>query len=359
MCRDRLCIYQHFSKEFRMSNKKYDTLIYLGRFQPTHTAHAEIIHRATQLADQLIIIVGSANQPRTYKNPFTSAERESMLKTTINLHAERGCAVRIEHNVDTIYNDQAWTGRVQAIVAKHTATHKSIGIIGHKKDASTSAYLEMFPQWAFEPVELIEPLNATDVRDLYFRNDVNMKFIQGVVPATVFQFLDGFRNSHEYKEIIHEREFIQMYKQQFAGLAYPPTFITVDCCVIQSGHVLTVTRKSYPGKGLLALPGGFLNQNERIVDAAIRELKEETRIKVPVPVLKGSIKRSHVFDHPDRSLRGRTVTHAFLIELVDGPLEKVKGSDDALSAQWIPVGELDSALFFEDHAQMIQTFLGA
>ena len=52
--------------------KKYDTLVFIGRFQPVHNAHLEIIRRATTLARQVVIIVGSANQPRTYKNPFTS-----------------------------------------------------------------------------------------------------------------------------------------------------------------------------------------------------------------------------------------------------------------------------------------------
>ena len=342
-----------------MSNKKYDTLIYIGRFQPVHTAHAEIIHRATQLADQLIIIVGSARQPRTYKNPFTSAERESMLKTTINLHAERGCAVRIEHNVDTIYNDQAWAVRVQAIVGKHTATHKRIGIIGHDKDESTF-YLNMFPQWSREEVELIEPLNATDIRDLYFRPDVNMKFIQGVVPATVYQFLEGFTRSQEYQQVIREREFVDVYKRQFAGLAYPPIFVTVDAVIVQSGHVLMIKRRSEPGKNLWALPGGFVNANtdKSVRDAMIRELREETGIKVPAPVLIGSIQWSRVFDAVGRSARGRTITHAFYMLLPDGPLPKVKGMDDAIKAEWIPIAELDSSVCFEDHHEMIQTFLG-
>ena len=90
----------------------------------------------------------------------------------------------------------------------------------------------------------------------------------------------------------------------------------------------------------------------------LRELREETKLKVPAPVLKGSIKASHVFDAPNRSQRGRTITHAFLIELPPGPLPVVKGGDDARKAYWKPIGDLKCEEFFDDHYHMIQYMLG-
>jgi len=131
--------------------------------------------------------------------------------------------------------------------------------------------------------------------------------------------------------------------------------------VIQSGHVLMIKRRSEPGKGLWALPGGFVNANtdKSVEDAAIRELREETGIKVPAPVLRGSIVRSRVFDAVDRSARGRTITHAFHIQLPDGELPKVKGSDDAEKARWVPIAEVRSDQCFEDHYEILQHFVGA
>jgi bifunctional NMN adenylyltransferase/nudix hydrolase len=338
-------------------DKKYNTLVLIGRFQPFHNAHLEIVKRATALCDQLIIITGSAKQPRTYKNPFTSAERAVMIKD-----ATRGLSIHIhvEENVDTIYNDQAWAVRVQAIVNKHFRVNDKVGIIGHKKDDS-SFYLDMFPQWGYENVELIEFLSAVDIRDLYFKRDVNMKFIKGVVPETTFDFLDGFRTTPEYEQIIREREFVANYKKQYASLPYPPIFSTADSVVIQSGHVLMIKRRAEPGRGLWALPGGYVNANtdKSVEDAAIRELREETQIKVPAPVLRGSIVRSKVFDAIDRSPRGRIITHAFHIQLPDGELPKVKGSDDAEKARWVPIAEVRSEDCFEDHYEIIQNFLGA
>jgi bifunctional NMN adenylyltransferase/nudix hydrolase len=338
-------------------SKKYDTLVLIGRFQPLHNAHLEIIKRSTALCNKLIVITGSAAQPRTYKNPFTSYEREQMIK-----YATGGLSITlvIAENTDTIYNDQAWAVRVQTIVRNNTTEGERIAIIGHKKDDS-SFYLDMFPQWGYENVEEIAPLSAVNIRDLYFKRNVNMEFIRGVVPRTTFDFLAGFTTRPEYEQIIREREFVENNKKQYASLPYPPIFSTADAVVIQSGHVLMIKRRAEPGKGLWALPGGYVNANtdKSVEDAAIRELREETKIKVPEPVLRGNIVRSRVFDAIDRSPRGRIITHAFHIALPDGELPKVKGSDDAEKARWVPIAEVRSEECFEDHYEILQHFLGA
>jgi len=339
-------------------SKKYDTLVLIGRFQPLHSAHLEIIKRATALTDQLVIICGSANQPRTYKNPFTFEERARMIKD-----ATRGLNMQVfvEPNIDTIYNDQAWAVRVQGIVSKYRVLGGAgVGIIGHKKDDS-SFYLDMFPQWGYEDVELIEFLSAVDIRDLYFKWTFNSNFIKNVVPETTYDFLMEFRKTEEFAQIIREREFIAEHNKQYAGLKYPPIFSTADAVVICSGHVLMIKRRAEPGRGLWALPGGYVNaRTDKSVEAAmLRELREETQIKVPAPVLKGSIVRSRVFDAIDRSPRGRIITHAFHIVLPDGELPRVKGSDDAEKARWVPIAEVRSDQCFEDHYEILQHFVGA
>jgi len=338
-------------------SKPYGTLVLIGRFQPLHNAHLEIIKRCTALTDQLVIIAGSAKQPRTYKNPFTFDERAGMIRA-----ATAGLSMRVytEPNVDTIYNDQAWAVRVQGIVSKYAILGTKTAVIGHKKDES-SFYLDMFPQWDFVNVEEIEPLSAVNIRDLYFSWSFNSNFIKNVVPETTYDFLMNFRKTEEFAQIIREREFVANYKKQYASLPYPPIFSTADAVVIQSGHVLMIKRRAEPGKGLWALPGGYVNANtdKSVEDAAIRELREETGIKVPAPVLRGNIRRSKVFDAIDRSPRGRIITHAFHIELPDGELPKVKGMDDAEKARWVPIADVRSEECFEDHYEILQHFLGA
>ena len=339
-------------------SKKYDTLVLIGRFQPFHTAHLEIVKRATALCDQLVIIVGSANQPRTYKNPFTFEERRAMIKSATG---GLSMLIYVEPNTDTMYNDQAWAVRVQGIISKYRVLGGAgVGVIGHKKDDS-SFYLDMFPQWGYENVEEVEPLSAVNIRDLYFKQNSHQGFIHNVVPLPVYDFLVDFTATADYRQIIREREFIAEHNKQYASLKYPPIFSTADAVVICSGHVLMIKRRAEPGRGLWALPGGYVNANtdKSVEDAAIRELREETMIKVPAPVLRGSIVRSKVFDAIDRSPRGRIITHAFHIQLPDGELPKVKGSDDAEKARWVPIAEVRSEECFEDHYEIIQHFLGA
>lgn len=331
---------------------KYDLVVYIGRFQPVHSAHVEIIRRAQREAPRVLVLVGSAFLPRTYKNPFTYEERAKMIK-------EATPEVVVAPLFDSMYNDQAWAAQVQAQVALHASSASKVALIGHKKDDS-SYYLNMFPQWDLIEISEIEPLNATNVRELYFVEKVNLNFIRSVVPSTTYAFMEKFLNTVDYGMLRDERRYIENYKATFANLPYPPVFVTTDAVVISSGHVLMIRRGQYPGKGLWALPGGFLNaeSDKSIVDCMVRELKEETKIDLPVPVIKGSIKESRVFDAINRSSRGRVITHAFKIELANGDLPKVKGSDDADMAKWTPIAELSPSDCYEDHYEIIQTLVG-
>ena len=348
--------------------KKYDVVVFIGRFHPLHNAHVEMLQRAAELTDNLLVILGSAKQPRTFKNPWNDNERKALVASALFdiVQQDPNFNYAIETNHDTIYNNQAWAVRVQKIVSDFVYNSKGPGefkvaLIGHKKD-ETSFYLDMFPQWETIDQELIEQLNATDIRDLYFKDDANLKYLKFVVPEVTYKFLEQFKETDEYQEIIKEREFIAKYKSQYAGFPYAPIFVTTDAVVVQSGHILLVKRRSYPGKGLWALPGGFVDagKDASVQDAMLRELREETGIKVPAPVLAGNIQSNKVFDAKGRSARGRTITHAFHIQLPDhGPLPKVKGQDDAEKAQWIPIGSLRSEDFFEDHFEIIGHFVGA
>jgi len=237
--------------------------------------------------------------------------------------------------------------------------HLRIGLIGASKDAHTSYYLNMFPQWEAVDVGVETDLHSTDIREAYFSGQA---IDSALVPKNVYDFmfssyhygLEGsFKDTSYYKALAEELEFIKKYKESWAAAPYAPIFVTTDSVVVCSGHVLLVTRRANPGKGLLALPGGFLNQYEKVVDGMIRELREETKIKVPEAVLRGNIKKIQAFDDPYRSARGRTITHCGLIELPNGELPRVKGSDDALKAGWFELSKLTEELFFEDHYFLI------
>ena len=149
------------------------------------------------------------------------------------------------------------------------------------------------------------------------------------------------------------------YKAAWATAPYPPVFVTVDALIRWGADVLLIERGHAPGKGLLALPGGFVEPRDTLWEACLRELAEEASLAVPEAVLQRALEKVQVFDHPDRSQRGRTITHAHYFDLGNAPLPAVQADDDALQAEWIPVGQIAAleAEFFEDHFHMLDHFL--
>jgi bifunctional NMN adenylyltransferase/nudix hydrolase len=351
--------------------KKFSTAVIIGRFQVVHHGHVALLRRASALADRVVIVIGSAHRPRTIRDPFTAAERTVMLQAAWRAEQLSG-SLEIVALRDWMYNDQRWAAGVQSAVhdKQDSSDKRPVALVGHEKDATTW-YLKMFPQWTFEPVANVSSLSATELRDYVLDTSDHgddpqaarrgrLMLIQGSVPASTWEFLSGFISSAHFMPLAREFDFIRLYKRQFSSLRYPPTFVTVDAVVVQAGHVLLVQRDQAPGAGLWALPGGFVEPTELLIDACLRELREETRLKVPAPVLRGSVKTARAFDHPLRSLRGRTITHAFLITLADGPLPEVKGGSDARGARWIPlsIAEQMAEQMFEDHSDILEFFIG-
>ena len=351
---------------------EFDFLVFIGRFQPFHRGHLSVIQKGLSMSRQLIILCGSAHQPRSTRNPWTVPERELMIRSALS--EQDSARVQIAPLMDTVYNDELWVRNVQSmvqglVIAHFSTPHRKprIGLIGHSKDQS-SFYLNLFPQWSSVEVANEAGISSTPVRERLFAEAedcqqstafLHSDYAKEVLPEPVIKHLDVFINTDDYRCLQEEQAFINRYKEGWKSAPYPPTFVTVDAVVIQSGHVLLVERKARPGIGLLALPGGFINKEEKLLDACLRELREETRLKVPAPVLKGSIRKQQVFDDPFRSARGRTITHAFHIELTpSSTLPKVKGGDDARHALWIPLSELDPSQMFEDHYFIIQELTG-
>ena len=337
---------------------EHNYCVFIGRFQPFHNSHLQVVREGLSQAKELIIVLGSAHAARNIKNPWTVEDREYMIR--LCLSDEENKRVHFVGVRDYFYNDNLWVADIQAKVNSITEGDPTTALIGTYKDSS-SYYIKLFPQWDFLPSRSNGLLNATDALNALFAeaSEANNAVLENMLPPQVIQYIASFKHTAHYDNLYAEYAFIKKYKEQWAAAPYTPTFNTVDTVLIQSGHVLVVKRKFNPGKGLIALPGGFLKETETLEQSAVRELKEETGIKVDKIVLKNHVVDSKTFDHPGRSLRGRTITHAFCIRLPDGELPDVKGSDDAAKAYWMPlmdVARLEHE-FYEDHAHIINYFL--
>ena len=128
---------------------------------------------------------------------------------------------------------------------------------------------------------------------------------------------------------------------------YPRPAVTADCIVIPGKaepKVLLIQRGNMPFKGGWAFPGGFMNMDETTEQCAIRELEEETGLRL------SKIQQIGAYSKVDRDPRGRTVTVAYLA-IVDEPMG-VGGQDDAAKAEWWPLSDLPHLAF--DHYDIMQ-----
>ena len=337
---------------------EYDLAVVIGRFQPFHNGHLSVLRHANRLANTTLVLVGSSNQARSIKNPFSFTERKTMIEYVAKSNSFKN--VEVAPLEDLLYNDQQWIAMVQEAVIAHAGHRAKVVLVGHHSDES-SWYLDMFPTYEQFEVPQTETMHSTIIREIYF--DKQMIPVD-VMPQAAEFFLKNFMNTEKetFTALCDEFKFNVDYKAKHkyaGGLPYDPILVTTDAVVINNGHILLVKRRMIPGKGLWALPGGFLGINERIEDSMIRELEEETRIKIPHEKLKQCIKESRVFDHPNRSTRGRTITHAYLIVLNEKKNPKVRGSDDAERARWIPLPEFIDMphMMYEDHFSIAANFI--
>jgi 8-oxo-dGTP diphosphatase len=132
---------------------------------------------------------------------------------------------------------------------------------------------------------------------------------------------------------------------------YPRPSLTVDCIIFgldESSRlkVLLIQRAKDPFKDAWALPGGFVDENETLEYAALRELKEETGISDLF------IEQLFTFGTPGRDPRGRVVTVAYysLINLAE---HKIGADTDAQDVKWFPINTLPPLAF--DHAEILET----
>ena len=179
------------------------------------------------------------------------------------------------------------------------------------------------------------------------------------IPASTVEMLHAFAQTPHYPALQQEWRMLRSYREAWAAAPYPPVFVTVDALLRCQDQVLLIRRAHAPGKGQLAVPGGFIEQRETVWQSCLRELVEETRCPLPEAAMRAALQSVSVFDHPDRSQRGRTITHAHYFDLGDAPLPEVQAADDAAQVQWTPIAAL-AALeeeFFEDHFHMLDHFL--
>lgn len=307
--------------------------IIIGRFQVPflHEGHKLLIQTALDKSDKVIVLLGSANRAPSPRNPFNFTHRaETISKCFPN-------SVVCYPLNDYLYSDSQWMTDVALTISKVTKGTDRITLFGHFKEGND--YLTWFPQYKNYNVESDIKIDGTAIR-----ND-NIYLL----PNSVQQDIAAY----------------DMEKEHFKDYKYPEALniCCADTVLECAGHVLLIRRKYAPGKGSWALPGGHKNNNETFLDAALRELEEETNVRVPMKILRKSIKNTMLFDNPNRSgglVRCTLAVHIVIgLDPVSNTLPRANGNDDASETRWVPLNKvLNDYVMFDDHSDIISVMTG-
>ena len=121
------------------------------------------------------------------------------------------------------------------------------------------------------------------------------------------------------------------------------SLLTVDAVIIKDDKVVLIKRKKDPFKDNWALPGGFVEYNEEVEKAVVREAKEETGLEVKIKRLFG------VYSKPGRDPRGHSASICFLCQVIGG---KIGSGSDAKESKWFKFSDLPSLAF--DHGEILE-----
>jgi 8-oxo-dGTP diphosphatase len=125
---------------------------------------------------------------------------------------------------------------------------------------------------------------------------------------------------------------------------------TVDTIIQKYSQILLIKRKKEPFKGFFALPGGFVNEGERVEDAAKREAKEETSLDIELVDILG------VYSEPNRDPRGHIMSTVFIGKTSHNNKVEALAHDDAAEIKWTNLEELDNTSFAFDHQKIISDY---
>lgn len=336
----------------------FDVVVYIGRFQPFHLGHFAILKQALARGQMVVVVLGSSFRARDPKNPMNWTERAEMIRMSLT-EDERSRVIFVP--MRDYYDDARWVRNTVKAVTAAVPGARDIALIGHFKDSS-SYYLNRFPGWKLLSEPRHTDIDATTVRKVLLETpeqprDAIFKVVRDLMPAGAFDYLSAAWSLPHWAQLGRDALWLIDYRKKWTADFY----LAADAVVTCNEKVLLIKRGRGQGKGLYALPGGFLEPGERFYDGAIRELDEETSFSMFDDGLRAYLKNSHLFDDPGRSPRGRIITQAFHFDLGERSREpEVKAKDDAQphSAEWVRKEEIRKMedRFFEDHLH-IQDFL--
>jgi bifunctional NMN adenylyltransferase/nudix hydrolase len=371
--------------------------LFNGTFEPVTLAHAGSALAMIDQCDLAVVMNGSTDRARDPRFPFDLEDRRRMWLASIPEEMHDRVAVLGQRDIG---NAARWASAVDAqvvgaaVAAGFDPDETDFVVFGHRKDA-TSSWLDDFP--GYELVELPayqapDParmrgtmpcvLDASDVREGMFETgltpleDAWMERVLVAVAPGVRDILRDFVHGPEFPRLQEEHRRAKasaaLWKvrqtRDDVGVPFPVNFTAVDAVAVHGNKILMHQRDAYPGKGMWALPGVMLGQDETVTAAAVRALASKTGIDMTAGDMRRAIVDQWFVDGPRRSVRDRTITFPVLFQL--GPGRPGPGASRAKAralprtraterVRWFTPDEIEGmrASIHEDHAVIVDQAL--
>ena len=164
--------------------EKFEWAVCIGRFQLFHDAQLALVRKGLELAPRCAVLIGSAYQARSPRNPFTWQERVDAIRLALT-EDERP---RVDFlAIRDVYDEKRWVAAVQAAVAKLTGSPRTrVVLVGHRKDP-TSEYLNDFPGWTLHDVGRLGEVHAKALRAALYSGEsleASLAAIRSQVPPS-------------------------------------------------------------------------------------------------------------------------------------------------------------------------------
>ena len=372
--------------------------VYIGRFQPFHKGHKAIVDLTVKMmkpGDTFTIIIGSADQQETERNPLSASQRKEMLSTELE-----GYPVTILTINDSPYNYDLWIERLCAkMLGFKSATHddflekqedfikgfSNICIVGME---NVEEYIDRITKYyTYAPTEHFNlGINSHIFSELDTQTSVHGSSIRAFIRANDGRCPRRFYS--DIKDFVSEKVLAYLKTVNFplivynaytkginyaesTGCKYNSCFMTVDNIVFDKflDQVLLIKRKD---NGKLAIPGGFAEPYMNMKDNALRELEEETSITAKM--LKDAFVKIDelepiLIDAPYRDPRSshkcNFVSAVYVwqskVDALKNFIPYIKAGDDAVDTVWLSKEEcedLPAWRFHADHKKIICKLLG-
>ena len=293
-----------------------DFALYIGRFQPFHDGHLDAINQMYEEGVRnLIIGIGSMQESKTSKNPFTVEERIEMIKRATC----DGDISIVFFPIPDFNNPKLWAEYVC-----------KMSPFPFTKVYSNNDYtIDSFKDIKIETIRLQNRLNicATQIRYEMSSQDNLWK---EKIPKGTLEYLLQINGPERVRNILNADK-----KERLAA----------DVIIEYENGVVLIERQFPPyGK---ALPGGLKDIGENIKQTAIREAYEETNLKV------SDLHLLDVYSEPGRDPRGPVTS---VVYYGKGKGELI-AQDDAKSARVVPFSELQNQTLAFDHAKIISDWM--